>query len=232
MPFSRSISPELLDASATGRPDPAELAHNLRDMARYDRWLGAYDLTWKLAAQSLAPHAGWSGLDIGVGSAGFIRYASLRAPMRWLGLDLSPDVLHIARACAPGTLWLCADAARLPLADQCVDIVTCMNTLHHLDESQAVALLAECARVTRRRFVILDLARGYASLAGAWLLTRITSHNRMTLADGVQSVRRAYTPGEATALTARARLAETHITRHGPVHYSIVWTRESARRYE
>jgi ubiquinone/menaquinone biosynthesis C-methylase UbiE len=224
MTFPRSTSPELLDAP--DRRDPTELAHNLRDMSRYDRWLGVYDLTLKLAVEALAPNTMWIGLDIGVGSAGFIHLAAQRASMRWVGLDLAADVLHIARGSAADAAWLCANATRLPLADQSVDVVVCVHTLHHLDEPLAVALLGECARVARRRVVALDLARGYLALTGAWLLTRITSRNRMTLADGVQSARRAYTPDEASALAARAGLSAARIARHGPAHFSIVWTRQ------
>jgi ubiquinone/menaquinone biosynthesis C-methylase UbiE len=225
MTFPRSTSPELLDAS--GLRDRTELAHNLHDMSRYDRWLGVYDLTFKLAVESLAPNEGEVrvGLDVGVGAAGFVRYAAQRAPMRWVGLDLATDVLHIARGSAADADWLCATATRLPLADRSVDVVACVHTLHHLDEPQAVALLVECARVARRRVVVFDLTRGYVTLAGAWLLTRATSRNRMTLADGVQSARRAYTLDEASALAVRAGLSTARIARHGPAHYSIVWTR-------
>jgi ubiquinone/menaquinone biosynthesis C-methylase UbiE len=222
MTFPRSTSPELLDAP--DRRDPTELAHNLRDMSRYDRWLGVYDLTLKLAVESLASSTKWVGLDVGVGSANFIHHAAQCMPMRWVGLDLAADVLHIARGSAADAAWLCANATRLPLADRSVDVVTCVHTLHHLDESQAVALLGECARAARRRVVVLDLARSYLTLAGAWLLTRATSRNRMTLADGVQSARRAYTPDEASALAERAGLRAARIARHGPAHFSIVWT--------
>jgi hypothetical protein len=90
-----------------------------------------------------------------------------------------------------------------------------------LNEADAVTLLRECARVARQRVVIVDLARSRLTLIGAWLLTRLTSCNPMTRADGVQSARRAYTPAEALALAEQAGFADARVRRHGFFHFSI-----------
>jgi hypothetical protein len=91
-----------------------------------------------------------------------------------------------------------------------------------LNEKEAIALLRECARAAMHRVVIVDLARSWPTLTGAWLLTRLTSRNPMTLADGVLSARRAYTLAEAGALAAQAGFPQARVRRHGPFHYSLV----------
>jgi ubiquinone/menaquinone biosynthesis C-methylase UbiE len=212
----RSTELEWLDAPAH---DAATLRGNLRDMARYDRRLGTFALTLSLATDELRDAT--TALDVGMGNGAFIMFAAARSSLKWSGVDASPAVLRIAREQCSAPL-VAALGQRLPFPDKHLDVVTCANTLHHLDEGDAVTLLRECARVARQRMVIVDLARGRLTMIGAWLLTRLTSSNAMTRADGVQSARRAWTPQEAGALASQAGLAHARVRRQGLFHFSIV----------
>jgi hypothetical protein len=78
--------------------------------------------------------------------------------------------------------------------------------MHHFDPPDAVAFLREARRVARRGVVVNDLVRGRLNWAGAWLLARVATRNRLTRNDGPLSVRRAYTRAEAQALLASAGL--------------------------
>lgn len=71
-----------------------------------------------------------------------------------LGLDRSPEML--AEAVARGSV-LCADAARLPLADECLDGIVCECVLS-LVPDKALAL-GQCARVLKPggRLLLSDL---------------------------------------------------------------------------
>lgn len=224
----RSPASELLDECAYRDLD--ELRGNLRDMARYDRWLGVSALALQLATASLSPtSAACTGLDVGCGSGDFVAYAEQHfSAVRWLGLDVSRDVLRIARQDHPGFGGICAQGTRLPFADAGVDVVTCIHLLHHFDPPDAIALLREFARVAQLRVVCLDLTRRAGTLIGAWLLTRLTSRNRLTRADGVQSARRAYTPDEAADLARRAGWTNFDVRAHGPFRYSLTLTRSLA----
>lgn len=212
----RSTQAELLDAPAH---DELMLRGNLRDMARYDRRLGTFERALRFATQSL--NNAVTALDVGVGNGAFIHYAAARSPLKWVGIDISPAIIRMAReSCTVPLVAACGQ--RLPFPNRCFDVVTCANTLHHLDEDDAVMLLRECARVARQRMVVVDLARSRLAVAGAWLLTRLTSRNRMTLADGVQSARRAYTPEEVVELAAQAGLPGARVRRHRLFHYCLV----------
>jgi ubiquinone/menaquinone biosynthesis C-methylase UbiE len=210
----------------------AELGGNLRDMARYDRWLGVYDCAFRLAMEGLSYGTPVRGLDVGMGAGDFIQYMVRRTGGCWIGLDRSWSVLNPFIHSVSAESVSALDGARvqaegecLPFANYSFDIVTCIHTLHHLDPQRAIALLRECARAAKIRVVVIDLARSYVTLAGAWLLTHLTSRNRMTRADGVQSVRRAYTGHEARALAQSAGLAGARlcVRKHGPTRFSMTW---------
>lgn len=183
----------MLDAPAH---DADMLRGNLRDMARYDRRLGTFSLTLRLAMDGLRDAT--DALDVGTGNGAFMQFAAKRSLLRWVGVDASPAVVAIAQHTS-ATPMVAAHGQRLPFPDKRFDVVVCANTLHHLNEQDAVLLLSECGRVAVQRTIIVDLTRSRLTLLGAWLLTRLTSRNRMTLADGVQSARRAWTPEEARA---------------------------------
>ncbi len=194
----RAQASELLDARGFASLD--ELRDNLHDMGRFARALGVFDLTLRLATQG-APQAQLA-LDVGCGDGAFMRFAG--AALRWVGADLSREVLR----CARGAL-VQADGLHLPFASRSVDVATCVHVLHHLDPPQARALLREIARVARWRWVCVDLQRSYRAWIGAWLVSRLASRNRLTRHDGPLSARRAYTLAEARALVEEADLSLT-----------------------
>ena len=217
--MQRSTAAEMLDAPAK---DAATLRGNLRDMARYDRRLGTFALALRLATDGLDDAT--AALDVGAGNAAFIEFATAQSNLTWAGVDVSPWVVAIANEQCTAPL-VAANGLRLPFADKSFDVIVCANTLHHLNEADAMAMMREGARVARQRVVIVDLARSRLTVIGAWLLTRLTSRNRMTLADGVQSARRAYTAAEAQAMARQAGFAQALARRHGLFHYSMVIAR-------
>ncbi len=89
-------------------------------------------------------------LDVATGTGLVLRaLRSLRADpvVRMVGVDLSPGMLGVARIALPRAELLVADAARLPLADSSVDLVTCVTALHLMPDVDAV--LGEWTRVLR-----------------------------------------------------------------------------------
>ena len=114
------------------------------------RWVG--ETEYALAAQQLAAQAGDSLLDVGCGTGWFTRRAAADG-FNATGLDPNPDWLNYARAHSdPELKWVEGDARELPFEDAHFDHVLSIAALCFVDdERQAVA---ECVRVTRRRFAI------------------------------------------------------------------------------
>ena len=99
-----------------------------------------------------------------------------------------------------------SDGRSLPHPDRAFDIAHASLVLHHLEREEAVAFLAEMARVARLGIVINDLDRGRMQWIGAWLIAHLMTGNRYTRHDGPLSVLRAYRRRETRELLAEAGL--------------------------
>ncbi len=96
-----------------------------------------------------------------------------------------------------------ADAFRLPLGDGGVDFVVSTLFFHHFSPEENTRLLREFSRVARRGFAVLDLRRHrlpeiFVALAGSAVFKA-----RISVEDGIASVRQAYTPDEALRVARR-----------------------------
>ena len=209
---------ELLDGPLD---DARALAGNLRDLRRANRWLGGTALTAK-ALDALAGAAADAGsaislLDVGTGAAdiplGLIeRWRGRRRRLDVTAIDERSEVIEAARRsdpridATPRLALAVADGRSLPYPDAAFDVAHASLVLHHLEPVDAVALLGEMSRVSRRGIVVNDLARNQLTLVGAWLLSHVATVNRYSRHDAPLSVRRAYTRAEAHALIATAGL--------------------------
>jgi ubiquinone/menaquinone biosynthesis C-methylase UbiE len=229
---------ELLDGPLD---DPLMLAGNLRDLRRANALLGGVRLSREALDALVGTDAGRSAeielLDIGTGGADIP--LALLTDWRRRGRKLTvtatderPEVLAAARVATPGlerveALRLeVADGRALPYDDRTFDVAHASLVLHHLDRADAVRLLAEMARVSRRGIVVNDLQRAPHVWLGAWLVSRLFTRNRYSRYDAPLSVRRAYTVVEMKALLAVAGLRPIATRRHFLRHrYAIAAVR-------
>jgi ubiquinone/menaquinone biosynthesis C-methylase UbiE len=88
-------------------------------------------------------------LDVGCGTGAFLEAVVTAHPgVRALGIDLSAEMLGVARERLRDAAKLqIGDAEHLPLTDGDVDLVVCVDSLHHYPHPQTA--LHEMARVTR-----------------------------------------------------------------------------------
>lgn len=101
-------------------------------------------------------------LDVACGTGCYLRSIWHNWPnLAMIGLDLSPDYLHHAErqlAKAEHVDFLHANAEDIPLADESVDIVTCIYLFHELPETIRRKVAREMARVLRPggRLIFMD----------------------------------------------------------------------------
>ena len=198
--------------------DPVVLDGNLRDLARINRRLGGASLSIR-ALRSLMPDGTLDVrlLDVGTGAADLpMAMVAARGPWQSLhvtAVDSRAEILEAAQRVTPGLAGRSdielrlADGRSLPFADGAFDVAHASLVLHHLEPEDAARFLRELGRVSRLGVVLNDLARNRLALVGAWFVLRTLTRNPYTLHDGVLSVRRAYTPDEATSLLREAGLA-------------------------
>jgi SAM-dependent methyltransferase len=199
--------------------DPAALRRALRVIRRINALLG-YSAATVRAMDALVGKgkAALSVLDIATGSADFpadlLRQARRRGwAMKCTGLDLQPATLAVAREWAPEVPLVRGDALRLPFADGSFDVATCCMFLHHLETPDAVQVLREMDRITRRGWIAADLLRRRRALAWITLFTLFAGP--MVRHDARTSVRQAWTPAEAHDLPRQAGLPAVYAETFG-----------------
>ncbi|MDQ6833770.1 MAG: methyltransferase domain-containing protein [Chloroflexota bacterium] len=214
---------ELLDAPATILAPT--LAHNLRDIRRVNRFAGGTAVVLRHLRELLdgvSRGTTVSLLDIATGS-GDIPRALVRwgrqqnYDLRVLATDVSEDVLAVARretADVPTITIEACDARALPYRDGAFDIAICSLALHHFPRAEAVRVLAEMGRVSRRGIILNDLVRTWSGYVGAWLLGNATTTNRLTRHDAPLSILRAFTPDELAVMAREAGLTNITVTSH------------------
>lgn len=231
--------PEMMDQAS----DPAELAGDLDNLERINRFLGGHSLVRRQLDRLLyefrrSGHATseecpcrsgrdhsrvtqsrvFVALDVGTGGGDLpreviTRLRARRIPTLFLLVDRNPLTLACARARSsafPEMRFALGDARRLPLGAGSADVVLCSLLLHHFSEEDAVLILREMARVTRRFVIVNDLRRSPTALVLIWLITRCC-RNRMTRYDGPLSVRRAFTTAELRHLARAAGLTGARV---------------------
>ena len=204
--LARATAPELLDGEHL---DPDELAVNLREMAMLNRLPGGIGQSVEAVLQLMDGQTEGPVLDVGTGSADFVRRLRRARHVRALALDLRPEVLEVARRnlrANNGVTFLQADARRLPLEAASVDVAHASLLLHHLAPDDAVRALREMRRVARLGVVVNDLRRGWLAFALTAAPVLAYARGSYTRHDGLLSARRAYTLPELDEIAAQAGL--------------------------
>ena len=213
---------EILDAPVE---DVAEYEHALSQVADVNRYLGGERALRKSLSPLLTEARPIRVLDVGAGNGAVAlrigRWAALRR-RSWtvVALDFSAEASAVARRTlrsggGRGRVGVVrGDALRLPFADKSFDAAYAILTLHHFQDDDAVALLREMGRVTRRLVIVNDLLRSRTAWLGARALAAsVWRANRITRNDGPLSVRRSFKPRELLALAERAGLERPTVRR-------------------
>jgi SAM-dependent methyltransferase len=214
--MSLLVPPRRPSHEALDEPDlpSEEMSQSLEDLELVNRTLRSS----RLLANRLLSFGEGSGawrptvLDVGAGSGGVAR--DLAAGLAQHGnlatviaLDLQWRHLASGRARSNGQPPLPSTAANvfsLPFPAHAVDWVVSTLLFHHFSPEQNVRLLRELARVARRGVLLLDLRRNRVPLFFLWLAGRVLFKTRISILDGVASIRQAYTLEEARAIVREA----------------------------
>ena len=198
---------ELLD-----RPDadPTLVAESLRNIARANRWFGgtaAVRFGLRRTMNGVPAGSTLSLLDLGTGLGDLPRAAVQWGAARGIrlipvGVELNRAAAVLARKRGLATAVACAGVP--PVREKSIDIVLVSQVAHHLTSASIVHLLRTCDRLARRAVILADLHRHPLAPASFWFGARLLRFDRNTLADGITSLRRGFTPAELNELLSRA----------------------------
>lgn len=227
----RSLRQELLDTEAI---PPRDLAGNLGDLCRLNRYLGSHWLictTLRHVWRRLGSPERLRVLDVGTG-AGDIPSALYRWSQRQgirlalVAIDNHAGVIHSTRGAVSSKTFdlIQADGLSLPFRPQTFDVAICSTMLHHLEWPQATALLQAMATVARHGIIVNDLRRSWLHYGGARVLLTMMSRNRLTRHDGPLSVLRAYRVGEVRQMASMAGLRGARVSPVLGYRWLLVYT--------
>ena len=196
---------ELLDS---GRLTPSEVEANLADLARLNRLPGGTATSIRAIERLVDGGNAIRILDVGTGAADMpIAFAARGWDV--VAAEPNPQVLRVARRATAGLEHVRvveADAGALPFPDDAFDVAHASLLVHHFEPARALAALREMRRVARLGVVVNDLRRGLLPMAATAVSIATLARSRVTRADGLASVRRAYTVAELDELLREAGL--------------------------
>ncbi len=219
--------PELMDDPAL---DPAEHRRALTGLARINTVSGSGALLWPalrtLARQRNRPVRV---LDIATGSGDVPLRLHQRAvkehlPITFAGCDVSQVAIDVAKQSAAPIEFFTHDVVRDPLPTE-FDALMCSLFLHHLDETDAVALLRKMRDVNPRLILVNDLERGRFNYLSVWVASRLFSRSRVVHVDGPLSIRGAFTVSEMRAMAETAGLTGGTVQARFPCRMLLEWRR-------
>jgi SAM-dependent methyltransferase len=217
---TRSLQPERMDLETL---DPATTATLLRNLEVINRWLGGVHATLS-PLRRFAKYWGKGErirfIDWGTGGADVPR-----ALVRWgrrqgfrfeiICVDSNPAVLEYARQASrdyPELQFRQADF--MAINEESFDYALSSLCLHHLTDTQIVALLQKSNRLCQRGMIMNDLWRTHRAWLWIWILSRLGRAHPIVRHDGPLSVRRAFTPRELQRLALQAGLPYLGVSMH------------------
>ena len=240
-PLIRGLPRRLREPEAMDDPSLDEHTHAaaLGALQRIN-WLSrSVGTMWAAMHQAMAPShlSSLRVLDVGTGSGdvplGLWRRARrCGLTLEIAGCDASPRAVEQAQSSArqlgASARFFQLDAVADPLPTD-YDIVMCSLFLHHLSETHAITLLSRMAAAARRAVIVSDLIRNRLGLLLAAAGTQLVTREPIVHADGVRSVRGAFTIPEVRMLAECAGLRSCHIARRWPERYVLLWRRGLSR---
>lgn len=204
---NRLIQPELLDHA-----DPEEARPNLADLVRINHLFGGYSTAAKLLSRVAHRNDSFTMLDVGAASGDTGRYLSSLYPnAKITSLDY-----NLVNAEAAGHPKVIADAFALPFRFQTFDFVFSSLFLHHFADEQVINLLHGFYSVARQAVLIIDLERHILPYCFLPATKPLMKWNRLTVHDGVISVRAAFKCKELEKLARAAGISKVRVESHRP----------------
>ncbi len=215
----RSERHEILDSSQV----PPFIKHAaMLGLEWVNRRVGSYDLWLRALAPLVDDLASPHLYELAAGTGGFSRWlAARKGPYRITCSDIETGYVVVGAGLA--------ERKHLPLKFEprsitelshlkSVNLFFTSQAVHHLTPGLVVTMMREAVRTSTHGLLIVDLIRSPANAVATVAGIAVTLPLPVIMADGFQSVRRAYTLGELELLARLAGVSEIVSRPLGPVH--------------
>ena len=209
---------------AEGVPDH-EALRSLADLRFVERWLG----NRRAFTAAVLPHLDGPApriLDVGCGSGEVLARLRDAAGGRPLAVGVDIRALHLRAAPRADIHRVAADVRALPFGPGTFDVVTASLFLHHFDEEELPGVLRGLWPLARRALVVNDLHRARVPYLFGRGFFRLLFRSPVSVADGLVSIRRAFTPSELRAAFAAAGIPSVTVRRTWPYRLLAVADRQ------
>lgn len=195
--MARVLQPELMDNAAM-----SDVALNLRDLARINRWLGGNLVLGGLLDPYLRRNPRATILDVGAAGGATNEWLGRRYPQaRLIAMDRAERLLRTGEG-----LRVAGDVMEWPVRPASVDIVICTLFLHHFTDDEIRRILSNFEAAARTAVIAVDLHRHFLARNFLPATRLLAGWHPITVHDGMISVDAAFTPGELQALAPAARV--------------------------
>jgi hypothetical protein len=195
--MARTLQPELMDNASA-----ADVAENVRDLARINRWLGGNWALGQLLDPYLRQRPDALILDAGAADGATIRWLAVRYPRaRFVALDRAERLLRMGSGAR-----MVGDVFDWPVKPKSVDIVISSLFLHHFEDDGVRRILANFEDSARMAVIAVDLHRHPLARNFLPATKFIAAWHPITVHDAVLSVNAAFTPADLRQLAPRARI--------------------------
>lgn len=203
----RLIRPEILD-----HLPPDEARPNLADLIRINQRFGGHSVIRKTLERATDGHQRFSLLDIGCASGDTARVIQEKYPGARISC-LDYNLVNMESAPYPKIM---ADAFQLPFGPRSFDFVLSSLFLHHFSDEQVIRLLRDFYSIAREALLICDLERQLIPYIFLPATKLFFGWNRVTVHDGVRSVRAAFRAPELARLAREAGIPVIEVEVHHP----------------
>ena len=197
----RAREPELLDVGVSDD----DALDSLADLRFVNRWLGNRRRFLRAVCSRLAGVDRPRLLDVGCGSADLpaLVVRTVGRPLLAVGVDVKSLHLRVApREVQP----VLADVRALPFASGTFDVVTATLFLPHFASTELADLLRRLYALARRALIVNDLRRSKVPYAFGKTFFPLLLRSRVSVVDGLISIRSGFTPAELNAAFAEAAI--------------------------
>jgi SAM-dependent methyltransferase len=183
--------------------------------AAYNLWwnvVGGPGLTKVTVREYLRPAVGARILEIGCGPGVVLGYLP---KVEYLGFDLSPKYIEMARKRFPKAQFVCERVSHFTLAkEQSFDAVLALGVVHHLDDEEAAKLFQighDALRSGGKLITIDGVWASDQSPAARWLLARDRGEHVRSTAEYVSLATQAFSNVTATVRHDLIRIPYSHL---------------------